>query len=109
MDYKELWSWNRVEWLYQLARSKKLGASAVRVGLLFGTFMQAEDREEVRPSYEWIMENARVSRPTLAKALAELEAANFICIERFHRYRSAYSMPFDGHRKWAVGTLSKET
>lgn len=109
MEYSELWSRNRVEWLYQLARCPKIGAPAVRVGLLFGTFFQAEDREEVRPGYGWLMENAHMSRATLAKALRELEAAGFIVIERYHRYRSTYRMPFDGDALWTLKTLSSKT
>lgn len=109
MEYAELWNRNRVDWLYRLARSERLGSNAVRVGLLFGTFLQPEEREEVRPSYEWLMENARLKhRATLAKALRELEAAGFIRIARFHRYRSTYSMPFDGESIWRPESLSSK-
>lgn len=109
MDYADIWNRNRVDWLYRLARAENLGSNAVRVGLLFGTFLQPEEREEVRPSYEWLMANARLKhRSTLAKALRELEAAGFICIHRLHRYRSTYSMPFDGDAVWRPGTLSSK-
>lgn len=101
MDYAARYNENRVTWLYEAARSPKLGAEAVRVGLLFATFCQPDDREEVSPSYEWIMEKARIKgRSTLSKALKELEASGFIRIERIHRYRNHYSMPFDGEKAW---------
>ena len=101
MNYNDQYNWNRVEWLYQLARSKKLDATAVRVGLLFATFLNAEDRETVRPSYEWIMENARIrSRTTLSRALKALEDEGFLVIARMRRYRSEYSMPFDCEAHW---------
>lgn len=101
MDYAERFNRNRVQWLYELAREKSIGPNAVRVGLLFGTFFQADEREEVRPSYDWIMENAHIgNRSTVAKALKELEKAGFIEIARLHRYRSSYSFPFDGENDW---------
>lgn len=100
MDYAALYNRNRVTWLYEAPRSKELSAEAVRVGLLFATFCQ-EDREEVSPSYEWIMEKACIrSRSTLSKALKQLDAAGFLRIERMHRYRNHYSMPFDGDSVW---------
>lgn len=101
MDYPARYNENRVTWLYEAARSRKLGAEAVRVGLLFATFCQPEDREEVSPSYAWIMENAGIrSRATLSKALKQLEASGFLRIERMHRYRNHYSLPFDGEVAW---------
>lgn len=100
MNYVKQWNQNRVDWLYQLARCQSIGAPAVRVGLLFATFLQPEKREEVRPGYEWLMENAGISRPTLAKALKELEREGFIQVDRWHRYRSAYGMSFDGDAPW---------
>lgn len=100
MDYSATYNRNRVTWLYEAARSPKLSASAVRVGLLFATFFNADTRETVNPSYEWLMENAHMSRATLAKALKELEAAGFIQIHRLHRYRSQYEMPFNGDEPW---------
>lgn len=106
MGYAEIWSRNRVEWLYRLARCPDIGAPAVRVGLIFGTFFQAEEREELRPGYEWLMANAHMSRPTLAKALRELEKAGFLVSQKYHRYRSTYSLPFDGEVAW---TLSSKT
>lgn len=101
MDYCDVYNRNRVSWLYAAARSDKLSSNAVRVGLLFATFCQPLDREIVSPSYEWIMEHARLgSRSTLSAALIELEKAGFLRIERYHRYRSHYSMPFDGDADW---------
>ena len=101
MDYDDVYNRNRVTWLYEAARSPKLSAPAVRVGLLFATFMNpSKGRERVRPKYEWLMEYARISRPTLAKALKELEAAGFLVIERYRRQCSYYSMPFDGDAVW---------
>lgn len=101
MDYAALYNQNRVSWLYAAARSPELGHAAVRVGLLFATFFVPEEREEVSPSYEWIMENARIkNRSTLAKALKELEDAGFLKIYRMHRYRNHYSMPFTGEEIW---------
>lgn len=104
MDYQELWSRNRVEWLYQLARCPDIGAPAVRVGLLFGTFFRAEDRESLRPGYDWLMKNAHMSRATVAKAIKELEAAGFLVVDRIHRYRSTYYMPFDGDAVWTLSS-----
>lgn len=101
MDYKEIYNRNRVTWLYEAARSPHLNATAVRVGLLFATFVQPEDREEVSPSYEWLMQNAQIkNRSTLSSALQQLEAAKFLNIERFHRYRNHYSLPFNGDEIW---------
>lgn len=101
MDYNEIYKRNRIEWMYQAARSPKLSATAVRVGLLFATFVQPEIRETLNPGYKWIMENARIkSRPTLTSALVELEDAGFLKIERFASYRSHYSMPFTGDELW---------
>lgn len=103
MDYAAQFNQNRVSWLYAAARSPKLSASAVRVGLLFATFIQPEDRESVSPSYEWLMENARLkSRSSLSKALKELEDAGFLLIHRFHRYRNQYELPFDGDSPWTL-------
>jgi len=102
MDYATLWNRNRVEWLYQLARCPQIGAPAVRVGLLFGTFFQAESREELRPGYEWLMKNAHMSRGTLSRALKELEGAGFLVSQKYHRYRSTYSLPFDGEAGWTL-------
>lgn len=99
MDYADQWKQNRVDWLYELARCPEIGASAVRVGLLFGTFFQA-DREELRPSYVWLTKNAHMSRTTLARALVELEDAGFLLITRFHAESQVYAMPFEGDAKW---------
>lgn len=102
MDYAATYNRNRVTWLYEVARSPKLGANAVRIGLLFATFFQPEDREELKPSYEWIMGAAHIkSRSTVARALKELEDAGFLEIERYHRYQSHYWMPFDGEALWS--------
>lgn len=107
MDYVEVYSRNRVSWLYAAARCDQLGSNAVRVGLLFATFCQPLEREEVSPSYEWIMANAHIkSRSTLSAALLELEKAGFLIIRRYHRYRSHYSMPFDGEAFWNPPPLS---
>jgi hypothetical protein len=101
MDYEDVYNRNRVTWLYEAARSPKLSAPAVRVGLLFATFMNAgKGRERVRPKYEWLMGNAHMSRGTLAKALKELEDAGFLMIERYRRQCSYYSLPFDGEALW---------
>lgn len=101
MNYDDVYNRNRVTWLYAAARHPKLSAAAVRVGLLFATFMNpSKGRERVRPKYEWLMENAHMSRPTLAKALHELEASGFLEIERYRRQCSYYSMPFDGEALW---------
>jgi hypothetical protein len=101
MDYKDQYNWNRVEWMYQLARAERLDAVAVRVGLIFATFMVAEDRETVSPSYEWVMSQARIkSRTTLSKALSTLEREGFLIIDRMHRYRNRYELPFTGDAGW---------
>lgn len=107
MDYAEIWSRNRVEWLYRLARSPRIGSSAVRVGLLLGTFFQSEEREELRPGYDWLQENAHISRATLSKAILELESAGFLVVHRIHRYRSTYSLPFDGEAVWTLSSKTK--
>lgn len=101
MDYPTRYNRNRVALLYDLARAKNVSSNAVRVGLLFATFCQPEGREIVSPAYEWIMSAARLkSRSTLSKALEELEKAGFLRIERFHRYRNQYSLPFDENGDW---------
>lgn len=100
MDYNEIFNRNRIEWLYQAARSPKLSASAVRVGLLFATFVQPESRELLTPGYRWIMDNAHISKATLSKALKELEFEGFLTIERVASYRSHYSLPFNGDAVW---------
>src|SRR5690242_1630140 len=109
MDYIEVYSRNRVSWLYAAARCDKLGSNAVRVGLLFATFCQPLEREEVSPAYEWIMANAHIkSRSTLSAALLELERAGFLFITRYHRERSRYSMPFNGDELWKPPPLRTE-
>ena len=101
MEYAEIYNRNRVAYLYALARSENLDAVAVRVALLFATFMQPEDREEVRPRYEWLMANANIkSRTTLSKALKQLEAHGFLVVRRYHAHSSWYSLPFDGEGPW---------
>jgi DNA-binding transcriptional ArsR family regulator len=109
MDYEAIYSRNRVTWLYEAARSPKLSASAVRVGLVFATFMNpSTGRERVRPKYEWLMKAAHMSRATLAKSLKELEDAGFIEVVRYRRSGNYYTMPFDGTALWRPGTLSSE-
>lgn len=100
MDYAERWNRNRVEWLYQLARTEEVGPSAVRVGLLFATFLQPEEREEVRPSFEWLVKNAHMSRQTLSTSIRELEEAGFLDVTRHHAESTHYSMPFTGDEEW---------
>lgn len=100
MDYKDVWNRNRVDWLYELARCGEVGASAVRLGLLFATFLQAEDREEVRPKFSWLAEHAHMSLGTLATAVKELEEAGFICVRRFRAESNHYSLAFDGYEPW---------
>lgn len=110
MDYDDVYNRNRVTWLYEAARSPDLSASAVRVGLLFATFMNAsKGRERVRPSYEWLTKHAHMSRTTLAKSLRELEAAGFLVITRYRRQGSFYELPFDGNEIWRPETLSPKT
>lgn len=109
MDYIEQWNANRVDWLYQLARCRELGAPAVRIGLLFGTFFQADTREELKPGHEWLMENGRMSKPTVVKAVAELEREGFLIVEGMRRYRNLYSMPFDGDGPWKREPLGKKS
>lgn len=98
--YVKTWNENRVDWLYQLARCEEISPSAVRLGLLFATFLQAEKREEVRPNFNWLVKNAHMSRGTVAKAMEELEAAGFIKVRRFHAESNHYSMTFDGNAVW---------
>ena len=106
MKYAETYNRNRVNYLYALARSKSLDATAVRVALLFATFLQPEDREEVRPKYEWLMEHAGIkSRTTLAKALKQLEDAGFLSVRRYHAHSSWYSLPFDGEGPWIIESI----
>jgi hypothetical protein len=101
MNYEDVYNRNRVTWLYEAARHPKLSAHAVRVGLLFATFMNpSKGRERVRPKFEWLEAHAHMSRPTLVKALKELEREGFIEIERYRRQCNYYSMPFDGEAVW---------
>jgi len=100
MDYIDLWNRNRVDWLYQLARCGEVGASAVRVGLLFATFLQPEDREEVHPKYSWLVEHAHMSRETLTTAIRDLEEAGFLEVTRYHAEGNHYRMPFTGEAEW---------
>lgn len=99
MTYAEIYNRNRIKWLYEIARSD-VSAKAVKVGLLFATFLQPEDREEVRPGYAWIMRNARVSRGTLARCIKELEEKGYLHVHRIDSYRSWYAMPFEGETEW---------
>jgi hypothetical protein len=101
MDYSERYNRNRVQYLYELARCQELDAYAVRVGLLFATFLQPEEREEVRPKYEWILKNAKIgSRSTLSKALDQLDANGFLRRNKYEGFCTFYSMPFDGDMDW---------
>lgn len=100
MTYEDQWNQNRVDWLYQLARCPDIDPPAVRVGLLFGTFLQAEAREEVHPSFQWLTENAHMSRATLSFALRQLEWAGFIEVRRNRRENNWYNLPFDGEGPW---------
>jgi Fe2+ or Zn2+ uptake regulation protein len=101
MNYVEIYNRNRVQYLYELARCHDLDAVAVRVGLLFATFLQPEDREEVRPKYEWLLKNAKIgSRSTLSKALGQLEARGFLHRIKYEGFCTFYSMPFDGFAEW---------
>lgn len=100
MDYTSQWNRNRVHWLYELARSERIGSSAVRVGLLFATFLQPGEREEVRPKFQWIAKNAQMSQQTLATALKELEDSGMLKVQRFGPKGNAYSLPFDGFSEW---------
>jgi len=99
-DYVAQWHKNRVDWLYELARCDEVGSAAVRVGLLFATFLQPDTRERVRPRYEWLCENAHMSRGTLANAIKELKKAGFLTVETYHAEGSFYSMPFTGDEVW---------
>lgn len=98
---QSIYSRNRVQWLYELARCVAVGPAAVRVGLLFGTFFQETDeRETLNPSYDWIMQQTGLSRATVAKALRELEEHGFLDITRYSQMRNRYSFPFDGESAW---------
>lgn len=99
MDYAETYSRNRVHWLYSIARSN-VSPAAVKLGLLFATFMIAEDREEVSPSYDWIMEQAKLSRATVARCLMELEEKGYLETVKFKGHRTAYALPFTGDAVW---------
>lgn len=98
--YVKTWNENRVDWLYQLARCEEVSPSAVRMGLLFATFLQAEKREKVRPTFDWLVKNTHMSRGTVAKALRELEEAGFIHVRRFYAESNYYAMPFTGLENW---------
>jgi hypothetical protein len=93
---------NRVEWFYRLARDARINASAVRVGLVIGTFLN-EDRNEVRPSYSWLMEAACIkNKSTLSNALTQLEKTEYLVIDRFGgQCRNAYGFPFDDETLWS--------
>lgn len=104
MDYAERYNRNRVEYLYRLAREPRLSAVAVRVGLLFATFTNADDREEVRPKYDWLMSAAHIrSRTTLSKALKELETEGYLETRKYVGFATFYSLPFDGDEEWSPG------
>lgn len=107
-NYADIWNRNRVHYLYELARCDSISPAAVRVGLLFATFLQAEDREQVKPSYTWICQKAFMSRTTLSKALKELKASGLLRVETFHREASYYSMPFDGNSVWSISIESRK-
>lgn len=97
--YAETFSANRVDWLYRIARSD-VSPAAVKVGLLFATFVMAERREELSPSYAWICENAKLSRPTVGRCIEELIAAGFLEVLKEDGRRSRYALPFDGDAAW---------
>ena len=97
--YAEVFNANRVSWLYQIARSD-VSPAAVKVGLLFATFVNPESREEVRPSYAWIMESSKLARATVARCLDELVNEGFLEIIRYAGFRSAYALPFTGDHEW---------
>jgi hypothetical protein len=99
MDYKETYSRNRVSWLYAIARSE-ISPSAVKLGLLFATFVLPEEREEVSPSYDWIVEKSHLSRATVARCLVELEKGGYLGRVIYPGHRVSYHLPFTGDAVW---------
>jgi len=92
---------NRNHWLYEMARDERLKPVSVRVGLLFGTFVQPNSREYLSPGYDWLMKHGHIkSRSTLSSALVELEKAGYLKMERNWHHRNGYMMPFDGDSEW---------
>lgn len=105
---KTFWQ-NRNEWLYKLARDKNLGANAVRVGVIFGTFFNPDCREKLRPGYEWLMNASNIgSKSTMAKALKELITNGYLVVEKNHHETTSYRLPFNGEAMW-VKSQSTET
>lgn len=97
--YAEIFSRNRTNWFYQIARSD-VSPSAVKVGLLFATFVNAERREEVQPSYAWIAATAKLSKPTIGRCIAELIEAGFLDVVKEDGFRGRYALPFTGDAEW---------
>ena len=91
---------NRIEWFYQLARCLEIGNASVRVGLIFGTFLN-EDRIDVRPGFKWLMATSGLSKATLSKAIDELEREGFLEVTDYGGdTRMQFGFPFDGDAVW---------
>jgi len=97
--YAEIFNANRVTWLYQIARSD-VSPSAVKIALLFATFVVPESREDVSPSYSWIAKTSKLTRPTVGRCVQELVAAGYLDVTAAEGWKSCYSMPFTGEAEW---------
>jgi hypothetical protein len=97
--YAEIFSRNRIAWFYEIARSG-VSPAAVKVGLLVATFVNPERREEVSPSYAWIAETAKLSRPTIGRCIEELVRAGFLDVVKYPGHRISFSLPFSGDAEW---------
>ncbi len=97
--YAETFNANRVRWFYEIARSD-VSPAAVKVGLLFATFVNAESREEVQPSYAWIAAAAKLSKPTVGRCIAELIKAGYLDVVKEAGFRGCYALPFSGDADW---------
>ena len=103
-DYNQQFWENRNAWLYELARDARLSANAVRIGLIIGTFVSADNRETVKPGYAWLMKAAGInSKTTIASAIRQLIEFRYLDAMRRQRMNTAYSLPFDGETCWKRG------
>lgn len=98
--YAETFNANRVRWFYEIARSD-VSPAAVKVGLLFATFVNAESREEVSPSYAWVCATAKLSRPTVGRCVDELVRAGFLDVVKYPGHRLCFALPFSGEGDWS--------
>lgn len=105
--YADVFNANRVRWFYEIARSD-VSPAAVKVGLLFATFVNAESREEVSPSYAWICSASKLSRPTVGRCVDELVRAGFLDVIKYPGHRLCFALPFCGEVEWSKPVPKRE-